>query len=45
MRLDDVDGDKARDDIWYRVTSEVYDDARDTDKHARMKFTPTSNGC
>ncbi|WP_317441053.1 hypothetical protein [Streptomyces collinus] len=45
VRLDDVDGDKARDDVWYRVTSAVYDDARDTDKHARMKFTPTGNGC
>ncbi|MFC9279074.1 hypothetical protein [Streptomyces collinus] len=45
VRLDDVDGDKARDDVWYRVTSAVYDDARDTDKRARLEFTPTGDGC
>lgn len=45
VRLDDVDGDKARDDVWYRVTSAVYDDALRTDTHARMQFTPVGTGC
>ncbi|KUN80971.1 hypothetical protein AQJ66_25190 [Streptomyces bungoensis] len=45
VRLDDVDGDKARDDVWYRVTRAVYGDALDTDRHARMKFTPAGTGC
>ncbi|MFF2205604.1 hypothetical protein [Streptomyces sp. NPDC058145] len=45
VRLDDVDGDRARDDIWYRVTSAVYDDALGTNEHARMEFTPAGTGC
>ncbi|MER6473066.1 hypothetical protein [Streptomyces collinus] len=40
-----MNGDKTRNDIWYQVTSAVYDNARHTDKQARMKFTPTGNGC
>ncbi|MFF7974612.1 hypothetical protein [Streptomyces sp. NPDC007905] len=45
VRLDDVDGDRARDDVWYQVTSATYADALDTDEHARMKFTPSGTGC
>ncbi|MFJ3717975.1 hypothetical protein [Streptomyces sp. NPDC090057] len=45
LRLDDVDGDRSRDDVWYRVTHAVYDEARGTDRHVRMEFSPAGTGC
>lgn len=45
VSLDDVNGVKAQDDVWYRVTREIYDRARAADRHTRMKFAPTGSGC
>ncbi|QIY97221.1 hypothetical protein HEP87_28565 [Streptomyces sp. S1D4-11] len=45
VSLDNVDGDTARDDVWYQVTPAAYGKARDADEHARMEFTPTRTGC
>ncbi|MPY33505.1 hypothetical protein FNH09_20310 [Streptomyces adustus] len=45
VSLDDVGGDAARDDVWYRVSSATYHEAVGADKHARMEFTPTGSDC
>ncbi|MEU2863794.1 hypothetical protein ACIQWL_45040 [Streptomyces mirabilis] len=45
VRLDDVAGDTARDDVWYQVTPATYNEAHGADEHARMEFTPTGTGC
>ncbi|MGW1500503.1 hypothetical protein ACWCQW_18300 [Streptomyces mirabilis] len=45
VSLDDVDGDTARDDVWYQVTRATYAEARGTDEHARMEITPSGTGC
>ncbi|MFJ9814179.1 hypothetical protein ACIRU3_02715 [Streptomyces sp. NPDC101151] len=45
VRLDDVDGVRTRDDVWYEVTDVTYRDALGTDEHARMEFTPAGTGC
>ncbi|MFF7883562.1 hypothetical protein ACH40F_22030 [Streptomyces sp. NPDC020794] len=45
VSLDNVDGDTARDDVWYQVTPATYGKARHADEHARMEFTPTRTGC
>ncbi|MFE1289811.1 hypothetical protein [Streptomyces sp. NPDC058751] len=45
VSLDDVDGDKGRDDVWYQVDRTDYDAAVGTDDHARIGFTPTGDGC
>ncbi|MFJ9565672.1 hypothetical protein ACIRQQ_37235 [Streptomyces fuscichromogenes] len=45
VELDDVNGDKRRDDVWYQVSRSVYGDAQAADEHARLKFDPTSEGC
>ncbi|MFK0023672.1 hypothetical protein [Streptomyces sp. NPDC090798] len=45
VSLDNVDGDPAKDDVWYQVTPATYDEARGTDEHARMEFTPSGTGC
>jgi hypothetical protein len=45
VSLDNVDGDTARDDVWYQVTPATYGTARDANEHARMEFTPTGTGC
>ncbi|GGX93069.1 hypothetical protein [Streptomyces fructofermentans] len=45
VRLDDVDGDTARDDTWFQVSRATYDEALAADEHARLEFTPTGNGC
>ena len=44
VSLDDVGGNKKKDDVWYRVTRSTYDDAVQLDYHARMKFVPDGNG-
>ncbi|MFE2538302.1 hypothetical protein [Streptomyces sp. NPDC059371] len=45
VSLDDVGGDKSRDDVWYRVTRTAYDAAVATDQHKRVDFTPKDSGC
>jgi hypothetical protein len=45
VRLDNVDGDTAKDDVWYQVTPATYDEARGADEHTRMEFAPTATGC
>ncbi|MFG3025894.1 hypothetical protein ACGFZQ_46680 [Streptomyces sp. NPDC048254] len=45
VELDDVNGDTARDDVWYQVSSSVYVDARTADEHARLEFVPAGEGC
>ncbi|MER6078079.1 hypothetical protein [Streptomyces sp. NPDC001833] len=45
VELDDVNGDKRRDDVWYQVSRSVYGDALAADDHARLEFTATREGC
>ncbi|MEU9344477.1 hypothetical protein AB0D74_25100 [Streptomyces sp. NPDC048278] len=45
VELDDVNGDKRRDDVWYRVDRTVYGDALAADGHARLEFSPVADGC
>jgi len=45
VSLDDVNGVKARDDVWYQVSRATYDQAQATDQHSRLTFTPTGSGC
>lgn len=45
VELDDVNGDTTRDDVWYRVSSSVYVDARTAGEHARLEFVPAGEGC
>lgn len=45
VELDNVNGDKGRDDEWFRVTDEVYEAAKDADEGSSVEFTPLSLGC
>ncbi|MBW8798090.1 MAG: hypothetical protein JF597_32240 [Streptomyces sp.] len=45
VELDDVNGDRGRDDVWYQVSSSVYADALAADDHARLEFAATREGC
>lgn len=45
VELDDVNGDKRRDDVWYQVSSSAYGAARTADDHARLEFVPAAEGC
>ncbi|MFF3987322.1 hypothetical protein ACFY0B_22330 [Streptomyces sp. NPDC001797] len=45
VELDDVNGDRRRDDVWYQVSSSVYGDAVAAADHARLEFTATREGC
>jgi hypothetical protein len=45
VSLDDVNGHRSRDDVWYRVTRETYDQVSAADEHARVEFTPAGTGC
>ncbi|MEV6941866.1 hypothetical protein AB0N07_07640 [Streptomyces sp. NPDC051172] len=45
VSLDDVNGVKAQDDVWYRVTRETYDRAQAADRHSRVEFAPAGSGC
>ncbi|MGW3917530.1 hypothetical protein ACWEBX_39590 [Streptomyces sp. NPDC005070] len=45
VSLDDVGGDKGRDDVWYQVTRTAYDEALAADQHKRVDFTPKDSGC
>ncbi|MFE7311830.1 hypothetical protein ACFU7T_01755 [Streptomyces sp. NPDC057555] len=43
--LDDVNGDRRKDGVWFTVTSDTYHQALDAGDHARLRFTPTATGC
>jgi hypothetical protein len=45
VELDDVNGVRTRDDVWYQVSSSVYGAARTADEHARLEFVPAREGC
>ncbi|MFB7504788.1 hypothetical protein [Streptomyces broussonetiae] len=47
VRLDDVGGDRRRDDVWFRVTHTDYDTADAAADRARLRFVPVfpDNGC
>lgn len=45
VSLDDVNGVKAQDDVWYQVARGIYERAQAADPHTRMKFAPTGSGC
>ncbi|WP_256725923.1 hypothetical protein [Streptomyces sp. IMTB 2501] len=47
VRLDDVDGDRKRDDVWFRVDRRDYDTADAAEAHTRVRFIPLypNNGC
>ncbi|MGW3097902.1 hypothetical protein [Streptomyces sp. CdTB01] len=45
MRLDDVGGDKARDDVWFRVDSATYHQALEAKDHTRLTFVPRGTAC
>ncbi|MGV4987089.1 hypothetical protein ACVB8X_22930 [Streptomyces sp. NRAIS4] len=47
VRLDDVGGDRKRDDVWFRVDRLDYDRVLDTDDRTRVQFVPLlpDNGC
>ncbi|MGW3209608.1 hypothetical protein [Streptomyces sp. NPDC001135] len=47
VRLDDVGGDRKRNDVWYRVDRADYDRVVDAGDHARVQFVPLlpDNGC
>ncbi|MGI5459996.1 hypothetical protein ACQEWB_43920 [Streptomyces sp. CA-249302] len=45
VSLDDVNGVKSQDDVWYRVTRQTYDEVLAADEHARVRFVPAGSGC
>ncbi|OIJ84749.1 hypothetical protein [Streptomyces colonosanans] len=45
VKLDDVNGDTARDDVWYRVTRTTYNKALGMEEHTRINFVPVGIGC
>ncbi|MER5541718.1 hypothetical protein ABT072_04450 [Streptomyces sp. NPDC002589] len=47
VRLDDVNGDRERNDVWFRVDRSDYDRVVDADARTRVQFVPLypGNGC
>ncbi|MEU9474473.1 hypothetical protein [Streptomyces sp. NPDC048191] len=47
VRLDDVNGNRKKDDVWYRVDRTDYNRVLDADDHARVQFVPVfpATGC
>ncbi|WP_431961331.1 hypothetical protein [Actinacidiphila sp. bgisy160] len=45
VELDDVGGDRTRDDVWFTVDSATYDTAVDTKEGTPTSFTPLATGC
>ncbi|MGW2830336.1 hypothetical protein [Streptomyces sp. NPDC001286] len=45
VRLDDVGGDKTKDDIWFRVSSATYHQALAAKEHTRLEFVPQGSAC
>ncbi len=43
VRLDDVNGDHDRDNVWYRVDRRDYNRVQFARYHTRVKFVPASN--
>ncbi|MGW4562323.1 hypothetical protein ACWEN3_07920 [Streptomyces sp. NPDC004561] len=42
VRLDDVNGDRDRDNVWYRVDRRDYSQVQFAHYHTRVKFVPAS---
>jgi hypothetical protein len=45
VELDDVGGDRARDDVWYEVDSATYATAVHGEEGTAMSFSPLKTGC
>ncbi|MEU1622663.1 hypothetical protein ABZ479_35875 [Streptomyces sp. NPDC005722] len=45
VELDDVGGDRTRDDVWYEVDSATYRTAAGSEEGTPMSFTPLASGC
>ncbi|MFI6876816.1 hypothetical protein ACIBL6_25610 [Streptomyces sp. NPDC050400] len=45
VRLDDLNGKKAKDDVWFRVAPAVYSKVNGADDRTRVTFEPISKGC
>ncbi|MDX2543087.1 hypothetical protein ACOT81_22885 [Streptomyces sp. WI04-05B] len=45
VSLDDVNGDKTKDAVWFQVTHATYNEAVAADRLAPLKFDPRSTGC
>ncbi|MFC9499969.1 hypothetical protein [Streptomyces sp. NPDC056982] len=45
VRLDDVNGTAAKDNLWFRVSPATYSDVHGKAEHARVKFEPRARGC
>ncbi|MFB7629709.1 hypothetical protein ACFC0M_01970 [Streptomyces sp. NPDC056149] len=44
VRLDDVNGDRRKNGVWFAVDSDTYHRAVNAKDHARLRFTPTDSG-
>lgn len=45
VELDDVGGERTRDDVWYEVDSATYGKAAGAGEGTPMSFTPLARGC
>lgn len=45
VKLDDVNGKSARDDVWYRVSRATYGTLREQDEREKVTFEPSGTGC
>ncbi|MDX2707091.1 hypothetical protein PV350_30205 [Streptomyces sp. PA03-6a] len=45
VELDDVGGDRTRDDVWYKVDATTYGTAVGAEEGTPMSFTPLASGC
>ncbi|MET9908205.1 hypothetical protein ABZZ74_15505 [Streptomyces sp. NPDC006476] len=45
VSLDDVNGVRTQDDVWYEVDRQTYSQVLAADDHTRVRFTPTGTGC
>ncbi|MGW1976470.1 hypothetical protein [Streptomyces sp. NPDC001889] len=45
VELDDVNGDRNRDDVWFRVTPDTYDKTLATPEGDLVEITPSGKGC
>ncbi|GAA2302769.1 hypothetical protein OKJ48_35645 [Streptomyces kunmingensis] len=45
VRLDDVNGKPAKDDVWYRVRPATYSEVNEADARAKVTFEPIEQGC
>ncbi|MCH5670886.1 hypothetical protein [Streptomyces gilvus] len=45
VSLDDVDGVRTQDDVWYEVDRQTYGQVLDAGDHAPVRFVPAGTGC